>query len=140
MQLIWLLVAIVFAIGEIVTPTLTLIWFSIGAFILIFLSGFIDSILIQIIIFALISITLLVVVTKWIVKKDETYEYDTNLKAILGKTGVVKKEILPNNVGIVVVENEEWTSISLNGEAIEQGSVIKVIKIEGVKLIVEKIK
>lgn len=140
MQLIWLLVAIVFAIGEIVTPTLTLIWFSIGAFILIFLSGFIDNILIQIIIFAFISITLLVVVTKWIVKKDETYEYDTNLKAILGKTGVVKKEILPNNVGIVVVENEEWTSLSLNGETIEQGCIIRVIKIEGVKLIVEKIK
>ncbi len=140
MKLIWLLIAIIFAIGEIVTPTLTLIWFSIGAFVLIFLSSFIDSILIQIIIFALISITLLVVVTKWIVKKDETYEYNTNLKAILCKTGVVKKEILPNNTGIVVVENEEWTSVSLDGETIEQGCIVKVIKIEGVKLIVEKIK
>ena len=31
MKLIWLVVAIVFAIGEAMTPSLTLIWFSIGA-------------------------------------------------------------------------------------------------------------
>ena len=56
MKLIWLIVAILFAVAELMTTTLTLIWFSIGAVILIFLSSIIDSILIQIIIFAIISI------------------------------------------------------------------------------------
>jgi len=140
MKLVWLLVAIAFAIGEAMTPSLTLIWFSIGAVVLIFLSGFIESILLQVIIFAIISITLLVVVTKNIVKKDETHEYNTNLKAIINKTGIVKNDILPNKTGIVVVDSEEWTAISLNGEVIKKDEIVEVINIEGVKLIVRKIK
>ena len=140
MKLVWLLVAIAFAIGEAMTPSLTLIWFSIGAVVLIFLSGFIESILLQVIIFAIISITLLVVVTKSIVKKDETHEYNTNLKAIINKTGTVKNDILPNKTGIVVVDSEEWTAISLNGEVIKKDEIVEVVNIEGVKLIVRKIK
>jgi len=140
MKLIWLLVAIAFGIGEALTPSLTLIWFSIGAVVLIFLSGFIESILLQIIIFAIISTTLLVVVTKSIVKKDKTHEYNTNLKAIINKTGIVKNDILPNKTGIVVVDSEEWTAISLNGEVIKKDEIVEVVNIEGVKLIVRKIK
>ncbi len=140
MKLVWLLVAIVFAIGEAMTPSLTLIWFSIGAVVLIFLSGFIESILLQVIIFAIISTTLLVVVTKSIVKKDKTHEYNTNLKAIINKIGTVKNDILPNKTGIVVVDSEEWTAISLNGEVIKKDEIVEIVKIEGVKLIVRKIK
>lgn len=76
MKLIWLVVAIVFAIGEAMTPSLTLIWFSIGALAVFILSSFIDSILVQIILFAIISITLLFIATKKIVKKDESYKYN----------------------------------------------------------------
>ena len=64
MKLIWLIVAILFAVAELMTTTLTLIWFSIGAVILIFLSSIIDSILIQIIIFAIISTLMLTIATK----------------------------------------------------------------------------
>ena len=140
MKLIWLLVAIAFGIGEAMTPSLTLIWFSIGAVVLIFLSGFIESILLQVIIFAIISTTLLVVVTKSIVKKDKTHEYNTNLKAIINKTGTVKNDIFPNKTGIVTIDSEEWTAISLNGEVIKKDEIVEVVKIEGVKLIVRKIK
>ncbi|HSQ88350.1 NfeD family protein [Romboutsia sp.] len=140
MKLIWLAVAIIFAIGEAMTPSLTLIWFSIGAVVLIFLSSFIESILIQVVVFAVISIALLVIATKTIVKNDETHEYNTNLQAIIKKTGVVKKDIILNKTGIVVVENEEWTAISLNGEMIEKEAIVEVVRIEGVKLVVKKIK
>lgn len=137
MKLIWLAVAIAFAIGEMVTPSLTLIWFSIGAFALIFLSSFIDSIFLQILVFALISIALLVIATKFIVKKDSEYKYNTNLQGMLYKKGIVKKEILPNQIGIVVVEGEEWSAISFDNELIEEGAIVEIIKIEGVKLVVK---
>jgi membrane protein implicated in regulation of membrane protease activity len=140
MKLVWLIVAITFAIGEAMTPSLTLIWFSIGAVVLIFLSGFIESILIQVVIFAVISVALLVIATKKIVKNDETHEYNTNLQAIIKKTGVVKEDIILNKTGIVVIENEEWTAITLNGEMIEKEAIVEVVRIEGVKLIVKKIK
>lgn len=139
MKLIWLAVAIAFAIGEFMTPTLTLVWFSIGAVILIFLSSFIESILIQIIIFALISTTLLVLATKKFVKEDKNHKYDTNLQAVLNKKALVKDTIPKNKSGLVILEGEEWTAISENGEEIEKDETVEIIKIEGVKLIVRKI-
>ncbi|MGL5693046.1 MAG: NfeD family protein, partial [Peptostreptococcaceae bacterium] len=103
MSLLWLAVAIGFGICELLTTSLTLIWFSIGALVVLFLSSFIKSILAQIVIFALISITLLVIATKIIVKKDKDYKYNTNLQGILSKKGIVKEEILPHETGIVSI-------------------------------------
>ncbi len=139
MKLIWLVVAIVFAIGEAMTPSLTLIWFSIGALAVFILSSFIDSILVQIILFAIISITLLFIATKKIVKKDESYKYNTNLQGMIGKRGIVKSNILEDKTGIVVVDGEEWSAISINNDTINEKDIVEVIKIEGVKLIVKKI-
>lgn len=139
MKLIWLVVAIVFAIGEAMTPSLTLIWFSIGALLVLVFSSFIDSILLQIILFAIVSISLLFIATKNIVKKDKDYKYNTNLQGMIGKVGTVKSDILKNNVGIVVVDGEKWSAISINNDIIKKEESVEVIKIEGVKLIVRKI-
>ena len=139
MKLIWLIIAILFAIAEIMTTTLTLIWFSIGAVILIFLSSIIDSILIQIIIFTIISTAMLIIATKKFIKEDKNYKYNTNLQAIINKRCIVKETIYPNKVGIVVIEGESWSAISYNNEQIDQNEAVEVIKIEGVKVIVKKV-
>ncbi len=139
MKLIWLILAIAFAIGEAMTPSLTLIWFSIGALAVFILSSFIDSILLQILLFAIISITLLYMATKKMVKKDENYKYNTNLQGMIGKKGIVKSVIPEDKTGIVVVDGEEWSAISINNDAINEKEVVEVVKIEGVKLIVKKI-
>ena len=60
MSTFWLIVAIIFGVGELMTTSLTLIWFSIGALIVMLISIFIESILWQVVVFAVISITLLV--------------------------------------------------------------------------------
>ena len=48
MNTVWLIVAVAFGIAELMTTSLTLVWFSIGALILMVLSTFIESIIIQI--------------------------------------------------------------------------------------------
>lgn len=140
MKFLWLAIAIVFAIGELMTPTLTLIWFSIGAIIVMFLSSIIKSILIQVIIFAVISTVMLVIATKKFVKEDKDYKYNTNLQAIINKKALVKETIPKNKTGIVVLEGEEWTAISNGEDDINKDEVVNIIKIEGVKLVVEKAK
>ena len=139
MKLIWLVIAILFAVFEVITPTLTLIWFSIGAIILIFLSNIIDSILIQIIVFSIISTLMLVIATKIFVKQDKNYKYNTNLQAIINKNGVVKESIYPNQIGIVVIEGESWSAISYDNKTIEKDKVVEILKIEGVKVVVKEI-
>lgn len=137
MNTVWLIVAVAFGIAELMTTSLTLVWFSIGALILMVLSTFIESIIIQIALFAAISITLLVIFTKYFVDKDKTFKYNTNLQGIEQKTGIVKVEILPYMTGIVTLTGEDWTAISEDNEKIEVGQLVKVIRIEGVKLVVK---
>ncbi len=139
MNTVWLIVAVAFGIAELMTTSLTLVWFSIGALVLMVLSAFIESIIIQIALFAAISITLLVTFTKYFVDKDKSYKYDTNLQGIEQKTGIVKVEIPSHMTGIVTLTGEDWTAISNNGEKIEKGQLVKVIRIEGVKLVVEPV-
>ena len=139
MNTVWLIVAVAFGIAELMTTSLTLVWFSIGALILMVLSTFIESIIIQIALFAAISITLLVVFTKYFVDKDKNYKYNTNLQGIEQKTGIVKEEIPQYMTGIVTLTGEDWTAISENGEKIQVGQLVKVIRIEGVKLVVKPV-
>lgn len=139
MKLVWLVVAILFGIGELLTTSLTLIWFSIGALVVLIFNNFIPSLIHQVIIFAVISISLLVIVTKKIVKNDKNYKYETNLQGILTKRGVVKEDIYPYKTGIVIVNGEEWTAVGVYNEIIEKGTTVEVIKIEGVKLVVKSI-
>lgn len=139
MNTLWLIVAVVFGIAELMTTSLTLVWFSIGALVAMVLSTFIESIVVQISIFAIISITLLVVSTKYFVDKDKDFKYDTNLQGIVQKKGIVKKEINPYDLGIVTLGGEDWTAISAENIKIEEGTVVKVIKIEGVKLVVSPV-
>lgn len=136
MQIIWLTVAVLFGIAEVLTTSLTLIWFSIGALVVLALSGIITNIIFQLIIFAIVSISLLVIATKKIVKTDKDYKYETNLQGILSKQGVVKEEILPYKTGIVSINGEDWSAISINNEGIGVGTIVEIVKIEGVKLIV----
>lgn len=139
MNTVWLIVAVAFGIAELMTTSLTLVWFSIGALILMVLSTFIESIIIQIALFAAISITLLVVFTKYFVDKDKTYKYNTNLQGIEQRTGIVKEEIPPHMTGIVTLTGEDWTAISEDGQKIQAGQLVKVIRIEGVKLVVKPV-
>ena len=56
-----------------------------------------------------------------------------------GKVGEVTADI--NNVlatGTVKIDGMDWTARTDNGEIIEAGEYVKVLRVEGVKVIVEK--
>ncbi|MFI3210170.1 MAG: NfeD family protein [Peptostreptococcaceae bacterium] len=139
MNLIWILVCVAFAIFEAIIPSLTLIWFSIGAIVTLLLSGFIKSFSIQVLVFAVVSITLLVIFTNKFVKEDKTFEYKTNLKAIVGKNAVVVEDIKENEGGVVKLDFENWSAISFDNKEILKGKTVSVVEIEGVKLIVMEV-
>lgn len=135
----WIFIAIAFVLGEIAISNLVLIWFAISAFIVAILANIIQNILIQIILFGIISFLLVGFATKKIVKKDKAYVYDTNLQGILLKTGTVKNDIYPNKLGTVLIGCEEWSALSEDNTILLEGDKVKILKIEGVKLIVKKL-
>ncbi len=62
----------------------------------------------------------------------------TNIDVIIGKTGIVLKDIARNIDGLVKVGNEQWRARA--EEDIKEGDEIVVTGVSGVTLIVEKTK
>ena len=104
-----------------------------------FLSIFIESILWQVIIFAVVSIILLVVATKYLVDRDKDVKYNTNLQGIISQKAIVTQTIEPYETGVAKLNGEEWTAMSKDETRIEAGKLVEVVAIEGVKLIVKEV-
>ncbi len=135
-MLIWFIVFLVMLIVELMTVNLVSIWFSIGALGAMLTAYFTDSIVIQIIVFIVVSIISLLI-TKPLVKKFKGFDITpTNSDRVIGKTGEVTKKIDNNSYGEVKVFGNTWTATSK--EVIDVGEKVKVLNIEGVKLIVER--
>ena len=63
-----------------------------------------------------------------------------NSNSIIGKKAVVTQDINPTfSVGLIKVAGETWSAKTADDSKIEKGSSVKVIKIDGVKAIVEPI-
>lgn len=135
-MIIWLIVFIIMGLLELSTVSLISIWFAIGSIFAGISSYFTDSIVIQFIIFLSTSIISLVY-TRPLLKKLLPKFTPTNLDSIIGKIGKVTKDIIPDEDGEVIIENKIWTAKSNN--TILSGTKVKIISIEGVKLIVENI-
>lgn len=138
---IWLIIAGICLIIEIITVGFLVLWFAIAAFIVAFLSLFIHNIIAQTAIFLAIS-TILILLTRPLTNKftknDNTV---TNAKSIIGKNGIVKKEITNTQAGQVKVDGDLWTAVLdiTCFDTIPVGSSVEIIKIDGVKLVVKPI-
>lgn len=138
---VWITLGIIFVIIEIFDPAFFFIALGIGAIatgLLSLLPLLNTNVPLQIVIFALLSfITFLF--TRKLAKKVNRRETDeTNVYALKGQVGRVTKQIPVDGKGYVKVGSEEWSAISQDGSAIELDETVKVLDIEGNKLIVEK--
>lgn len=137
-SIVWLVVFLILLVIEIITLGLTTIWFAGGA-----LAAFIATLLeadviIQIVLFVVISLILLFVTRPIAVKYFNKDLAKTNVEGIIGKTAIVNKRIDNiNGSGEAVLEGEIWMARSENNEIIETETKVTVVAVEGVKLIVK---
>jgi inner membrane protein len=95
-----------------------------------------SSWVITVIVTSIICIAYIALGRRYIHRLTAVQKYQTNVDAIIGRTGVVLKPIEKNVDGIVKVDNEEWKARA--GVNINPGEQITVLEIKGVTLIVEK--
>lgn len=137
---IWLILCGIFLLIEIFNISFLLIWPGIGSFFAFIASILGASIEIQIAVFA-ITTTIMIIFMKPLVKKIFKNKDDTkmNNNAMIDKKGIVIKEINPlEETGQVKVAGELWSAITLDNTKIEINEIVKVTKVEGVKLVVTK--
>ena len=138
---IWLIIAGVCLIIEIMTTGFLVFWLAIGALISMIVSLFTDSILIQTAVFV-ISSAILIFATKPFVKKfAKTKDVKTNAFSIIGQNGIVTKEIDSINAkGQVKIDGETWSAVGKDDMDIPKGTEVEVLEIKGVKAVVTPVK
>ena len=132
----WLVLVIVLSFVEIATVSLVSIWFVASGIVAMILSFFIEDTAIITTIFILLGIFLLVISRPIVNKLRSKDNEKTNLDRIIGETAIVTEDIKKNVVGEVKVDGKRWSAVSK--EICLKGDTVKVLKIDGVKLIVEK--
>lgn len=139
---IWLIFAGIFFIGEIITVGFLIFWLGVAALIAMIVSFFTSNLLIQTAVFVITSV-ILILLTRPLVDKfaNNKEKVPTNVYSLINQEGTVIEDInLIESTGQVKVGGEVWSAICQGNVTIPKGSHVKVLEIQGVKLLVEPIK
>lgn len=137
---IWLIVTAALLVGELVTEGFFLFWFALGALGATIAAALKASMPVQLVVFILISGVLLFFSRQLGEKLSRgKSEVQTNTGALMGKTGIVIKEIKPPEAGVVKVEGQEWSGISETQTTIPCGAKVQIIALQGVTLTVRPV-
>ena len=137
---LWLGAMVVFGIVEALTAGLVSIWFVAGAgaaLIGAFLGAGLGA---QVALFVVVSAAALAVTRPLVRRYTAGKAVPTNLDRVLGDSGKVTETIdNENSSGAVYVDGKTWTARSADGSVIPAGTVVEILRMEGVKLFVKKL-
>jgi len=136
---LWFIIAIGFGIGETFTATFYLLPFALGGLVagLVSLIGL--SLQIQGIVFLVFSGVGIYLVAKYAKPRDEDSLSTTGSFRYVGDEFILDdsvNEYTPVNVNF---KGDAWKAVSSSGE-INKGTLVAVVKLDGTKLVVEKVK
>ncbi|MBQ1757999.1 MAG: NfeD family protein [Erysipelotrichaceae bacterium] len=137
MVIFWLIVAIASIVIEIITlGNLICIWFAIGALVSAILAWLKVYTAIQYIVFFVASILAMLIIRPLAAEYLRGNTVPTNADRLIGKTGVVTRDITSDSWGEVLVMGVRWSAISVDNTAIKTDTKVKIMAIDGVKLMV----
>jgi Membrane protein implicated in regulation of membrane protease activity len=139
---LWLVLFVIFVVAEVATVgALVSIWFCVGSLAAMVAARAGTSLIVQVVVFLVVSIALLVLTKPFIKKVLKQKSEPTNADVIIGHVGVVVEEI--DNFaekGAVKIDGKVWTARSLDsGKGIQKDSKVRIVKIQGVKVLVEEV-
>ena len=137
---VWLAAAVVFGVVEALTAGLVSIWFVAGSAAAL-IGAFLGAGLgVQVALFVAVSAAALAVTRPLVRRYTAGKAVPTNLDRVLGDSGKVTETIdNENSTGAVYVDGKTWTARSDDGSVIPAGTVVEILRMEGVKLFVKKI-
>lgn len=137
-SIVWLALLIVFLLVEAACPVhLVSIWFAVGSLAALCASLLHGSIALQIVLFLVISCALLALLWPLTRKFLNPKVTRTNVDSVIGSTARVTAAIDNTTaVGQVKLGAMEWTARSTSGNPISVGTLVRVDRVEGVKVFV----
>lgn len=134
----WILIAVAFAFAEMLTMGLTSIWFSGGAVAAFVTALFGGTLPVQTGVFVTVSVILVALTRPLSRRLLSRKTVRTNADSLIGKCGIVTEPISNRLArGQVQIDGTVWSARSQDGRDIGKDTSVRVLAIEGVKLIVE---
>lgn len=135
--ILWVVLFVIFLMAEASTVAVISLWFAIGALAAMVTSFLGGEFWLQAIVFFTVSIVLLCALRPLTQKYFTPKITRTNVDAVVGSTGRVV-ETVQNDLtqGRVKLGSLEWSARSSSGEVLEEGTLVKVDRVEGVKVFV----
>ncbi len=136
--IVWIAAIVIFGVVEAATAGLTSIWFVLGSVAALIVAICNGPIWLQISLFFVVSIVTLAATRPLVVKLMKKDIKPTNADRVLGGLARVTERI-DNDVptGAVYIDGKTWSARSSSGESIEPDTMVRVVRMEGVKLYVE---
>ena len=136
-SILWLAALIILLVVEALTVTLVSLWFALGALAALLTSLFVDNIWVQFGVFLAVSMVTLLAIRPLARRYVTPKQVATNADQAVGAEGLVTQTIDNLNAsGQVSVKGAVWTARTEDESVIPAGATVKVLRIEGVKLIV----
>lgn len=138
---LWLVALVAFLVIELITVGLTTIWLAGGALVAFILAILGVNVWVQIIAFVVVSFLLVYFTRPLAVKYLNPRRTRTNSDELIGETVKVIERIDNRAAaGRALARGMEWSARAVSDDMIiEKDALVKVLRIEGVKLIVEPI-
>lgn len=136
----WLIALIVLLVGEAITIGLTFVWFAVGALGALIVSVLGGALWLQVVIFLALSGVTLALARPVFARFLKTSHAATNADRVIGQIAVVTEQIDNlSGTGQVNVAGQIWSARSAHDVVIPRETEVRVLKISGVKVLVEAI-
>ncbi len=135
---IWLGAAVLFGLGEMATPgAFFLAPFAIGAVVAAILAFADVPLAGEWAAFVGISIASFAALRPLARRLDRHGGSDgVGSRRLIGRNGIVLKEIKPVELGLVRVDQEEWRAESTDRSPIPEGAAVRIVDVEGTRVLV----
>lgn len=135
----WLILAVILFVIESMTVQMICVWFAAGALLAMIASLLGAPLWLQMLVFLVTSVAVLIPGRRLVMERLQNRRVATNADQVIGCVGVVQTEIDNlKQTGRVLANGLDWTARAVwDGLVIPAGAEVRVLYIDGVKLIVE---
>lgn len=137
---IWIILAALLCVGELLTGGFFLLPFAVGAGVAVLVEVIGGPLWLQVVLFLVVSILCLVFLRPFVKKITKDEPQKSGIDRLIDAQGVVIEEIPLGGTGRIRVFHEEWNATSNDARSgIELGARVKILKVEGVHVVVRPI-
>ncbi|MBP3587930.1 MAG: NfeD family protein [Oscillospiraceae bacterium] len=136
--IIWIGLMVVFGIAEAATVNMVSVWFVGGSLVGLIVNLLGGNVWLQIGACLVVSGGLLACLRPFVKKYVTPKKTATNADMVLGRTAYLT-EAVDNlrGTGALKLDGKEWTARGVGEAVLPEGTLVKIVKLEGVKLYVE---